>query len=1223
MVKMIKHMSRHVRNLCLAALLACRLPLFGQTGLGSITGEVNDPSGAKLPHASLRLVEKSTQTTFATQANGEGIFTFPSVAVGQYTLTIKAAGFKDKQMDNIDVAAYQQVSLGHLQMEVGQGPAQTVTVTARETLVKENATRMDAIDSKQVNDVPLAGRNWVTLLKVVPGANAIANPTSNSIAFNGREYTATGYADFRINGKPAGQTQVNLDGGSIVDQGSDAKTTVAPSEESIEEVSVLTNNFQAQYGYRGGNVINVITKSGTNQFHGLAFDNLRNEDLNANAWANNCVACGTAIPRQKYRYNYVGGNLGGPIKKNKLLFFYNYENFIQTAPDNLTQFRVPTDLERAGNFSQTINPSTGKQQILYEPGTQLTNGAGGIPFPGNIIPANMINPLGTAVMKLFPEPNTTGSLSTNFNFTSQTTMPRWDTEGKADWNISENTRLSGRYTQDGGTQQGPNINITTGALAAAIIKRPRPDRAAAGTLTHTFSPTFVMDAIVAYSFDRVDWILTNEQALTKKATGLEGLPLAYTPTNDILPAMTFGTYPAFAFPRTPADSYTNEYQFSSNFTWSKGTHIIKFGILHVRNYKNEDDSSGPGAGNDKGTFDFSPNANSPFDTGYGPSNLLLGSLNSFTQTQYIAHKDAAYAETDFYIQDTWKAKPSLTFDYGVRFYHIPSQHELDPKATNDATFLPSLWTASQAVRLYVLDPKSPSQVIDPAFPNNPLPASLTNILKYTIVPGSGNPRDGVANFGTNGIGNAGILDPKFLLVAPRGGFAWSPGNNDKTVIRGGFGWGYNRPNIAQALNAFENGAAQQTSIVLTSLSTLSAPSNVQPIGILSLGATDTSSRKVPTIYDYSLSVQRIIPGQMMLDVAYVGNQQRHQPLQFNLNAVTPGTAYQSQYIDPSNPGSNFAGTVSASNPGALPGSNAADPSIMRPYPGYNSLTMNENSGNAHYNSLQVTLVKRLTHGLSFQASYTLAKTLGTLENTGLFRDNWKAYTGYILANEHEQVFNISYRYEVPKVSHALHMDNGFGRRLFDEWRLVGVFTAFSGAPYSPSFSIQQANSTTSVSLGNIFLGTGDLTPRLQITGSPNSTSAGTAFNASGLGIPGLASDGTGPRNFLNGLGSFANDMSLVKPIRIHEKYAFELRINAFNPFNNVRRISTNSGIQYKALGPTYGSGFTIINTPQQLAANQVAAGKPAFQGWINGEGITSLTAVQPMRVVEIGLRFSF
>jgi hypothetical protein len=195
--------------------------------------------------------------------------------------------------------------------------------------------------------------------------------------------------------------------------------------------------------------------------------------------------------------------------------------------------------------------------------------------------------------------------------------------------------------------------------------------------------------------------------------------------------------------------------------------------------------------------------------------------------------------------------------------------------------------------------------------------------------------------------------------------------------------------------------------------------------------------------------------------------------------------------------------------------------------------------------------------------------------------------------------------------------------VLDDWRLAGVFTAFSGAPYSPSFTIQQATSTTNVSLGNIFLGTSDLTPRSQVTGSPNSTTGGLAFDASGLGLPALDSTGTGPRNFLNGLGSFTNDMSLIKMIRIKERAGFELRINAFNPFNQVRRISTNSAIQYKANGATYASGFSIINSGAVLAAAQVAAGKPPFQGYINGEGLPTLTNVQPMRIIELGLRFRF
>ncbi len=1215
-------MFRPVRSLVLIGTVFAVVAalLFGQAGLGSITGEVADPSGAKVPHARLRLVEGSTQTALETTSNDDGIFSFPSVLVGQYVLTVTAPGFKEKRLANLNVSAFQQLSLGKVSLELGQGPAETVTVTAEQELVRDSAVRSTAIESRQVEDIPVAGRNWTTLLKVLPGANATTS-TNGSIAFNGREYTATGYADFRINGKNPNQTQVNLDGGSIVDQGSDAKTTVAPGLESIEEVSVLANNYQAQYGYRAGAVVNIVTKSGTNSFHGTVFDNLRNEDFNANSWSNNYLG----LPRAKYRFNYVGGNLGGPIKKNKLFFFYNYENFVQSTPAPTTLSRTPTALERQGDFSQTFN-SNGTRPTIYQPGSQFSGNP--IPFPGNMIPKSMINPLGAAILNIFPLPNLSSDPVNNYALQYQTKQPRFDHTAKVDWNIANSSHIYVRFTDDGGTQTDRNLGDTSGNLPAATVNRPRPDRAAAGNFTHTFSPTLVMDAMVGWSFDRVDWLPVDQNSLTKAANGLSNLPTAFKASNDILPAMTISPYPSFAFGRVPAYSYTNEYQFATNFSWSKGRHLIKFGFLHVRNYKNEIDQSGPGAGNDKGTFDFTPSP-SPFDTAYAPANVLVGAVSSFTQTQFIAHKDALYTDTDFYIQDTWKLKPSLTFDFGVRFYHMPSQHELNPSATNDAVFLPSRWDPSKAVRLYVPDPANANLIIDPAHPSSPLPSSLTNILKYTIVPGSGDPLDGVVELGAPGVGLPGVLDPKALLFGPRGGFAWSPAGNDKTVIRGGFGWGYNRDNIAQTMNAFENGFSPTAQVVQTSFDNLSSAGSVTPIAIRSFGARDEGSRAVPTVYDYSVTVQRQLPFEMILDVGYVGNIQRHQPIQFNLNAVPLGAAFSPQYVTPGNAGYNFFGPVTASNPGALPGSNAEDPSVMRPYPGFNQLMMNENAANVHYNSLQISLNKRFGHGLAFGSAYTYGRTTGQIENFGLFSHNWKQYTGYILANDRSHVLTVNYTYDVPKFAHIIHFDNSVGRQIFDGWRLAHVITYFSGSPYSPGFSVQESNTTTNVTLTNVFLGTPDLTPRLTSGAGVNSASAGLYFNPAALGVPAIypAADGTGPRNFINGLGSFTNDLSIVKMIRITEKHAIELRGTAFNLFNNPRRINTLSSIQYKANGPTFASGFTIINTPSQLGAIQAAKtpndALAIFNAYRTGVGAIDLTNVQPMRLLEVGLKFRF
>ena len=341
-----------------------------------------------------------------------------------------------------------------------------------------------------------------------------------------------------------------------------------------------------------------------------------------------------------------------------------------------------------------------------------------------------------------------------------------------------------------------------------------------------------------------------------------------------------------------------------------------------------------------------------------------------------------------------------------------------------------------------------------------------------------------------------------------------------------------------------------------------------------------------------------------------------------------GTAFQPQYIQPGNAGYNFYGPVTASNPGALPGSNAEDPSVMRPYPGFNTLNMLENGANVHYNSLQATLDKRFGHGLTFSAAYTFGITAGQIENLGPYNYNWQSYTGYELSNDHQSVITVVYSYQVPNAARLFHFDNPVGRQVFNGWGLDGTATYFSGAPYSPGFSVQEANTTTNINLDNVFMGSPDFGPRNTLAGPVNASPAGLTFNSSALGVPAIypSADGTGPRNFINGLGSFTNDLSVTKAIRITEHHGIELRASAFNLFNNPRRISTNSSIQYKANGPTYSDGFHTINTPDELAANEAAkSSNPVaiFNSYQSGVGYVSLQTVQPMRIIELGLQFRF
>jgi hypothetical protein len=1223
-------MPRQWCALLLVGVLMSAPAAFAQSGLGSITGTLIDTTGGRLPGADIKVVEASTGATRTTTSNEAGLFNLPSVPPGTYTITISLNSFKTKQLDNITLNSFQKLSIGEVSLEVSVSPTDIVEVTApRPTLDIDSGVRTETIGAQQVQNMPLQGRNWSTLLKVVPGAN----PTNRN-AISGQEYSASGYGDYRINGKNPQQTQVSLDGGSLVDHGSDAKTTTAPSLESIEQVSILTNNFQAEYGNRGGTVINIVTKSGTNELRGALFDYIRNEALNAKSWQDNFQG----NPKPIYRYNYLGGNVGGPIRRNKLFFFYNIEDFKQDIPGSTLTGRVPTALERNGDFSQTVN-ADGTRPVIYMPGTQFSGSP--VLVPGNVIPANLINPYGKAIMNMFPLPNNPSDINNNYILQYQRSNPRYSNVAKVDWNISDATHTYVRYSDDEGTQVDRSISNTSGILPGSAVSRPRPDRSLAWNTTHTFGSSLVFDSLFAWSYDKVQWLPADAEGVSASKFGLNGLPAVFPVSDDILPAMTFGTYPAMAFNRMPAFAKAHEFQGSATLTYARGTHIIKGGFQQIYNLKHEIDQS-----TNKGSYNFGTSA-SAFDMGYSPANILTGALSSFTQIAQVNYKRSIYQDTHAFIQDTWKVNRSLTLDYGLRFYHIPTEHNRNTDETLDAVFLPSHWDPAKAPRFYVPDPKNPSLIIDPANPNSPLPSNLANTLRYTIVPGSGDPLNGVVQLGKNGVSNSGIRDPQWLLVAPRGGFAWTLGESQRTVIRGGFGWAYNRNNIADTINRYENGLGGVSNLAQTSFSQIQGAGGVQPLAARNFGAQDETSNSVPTVYDYSLSVQRQLFSDLVVDVAYVGNSQRHQPATFDLNAVLPGTAFDPQYVAANNAGFNFAGPITASNPGPLPGSRAMDPVVMRPYRGLGALLMTTNVANVQYDALQVNVSKRLSHSLAIDASYTLGRTKGQIDtisvngntvNLGLYNYNWRDYTGYSLNNDRRHVLNFSYIYELPHVAEALHMDNAVARGILDDWKFAHLLTIFSGANYSPTFSIQQANTTSSLSAVNaslVLLGTPDLTPRVALNGDPNKASGdlGHQFDPAALGVPGIfpAANGTGDRNFLQGRGSFANDISLTKQFRLPGRTRLELRTNVYNLFNNVRWLNVNSSITYKAKGATYADGFTVFNTPElnvaRAQANGITDSTQLFNQFRAGVGHVTLVDgsgdLQPPRIIEIGVALRF
>ena len=335
--------------------------------------------------------------------------------------------------------------------------------------------------------------------------------------------------------------------------------------------------------------------------------------------------------------------------------------------------RVPTEAERRGDFSQTVNPD-GSRPTIFLPGSQASGSP--VRLSDNIIPQNLITPLGRALMNAFPLPNNPGNLSENYVMQTERTNPRVSNTIKVDWNVNERSQASVRYTDDEGTQVDRNLSNTSGVFPGANIARPRPDRAVAGNYTRTFTSNLVLNSTVGWSYDNISWVVTDPDSISKSKLGLSGLPTIFPVEDDILPQVTIPTYTgaSWAFNRLPAYAIAHEYQFSATLSWARGTHMIKGGGAAHHQHQGRDRQFG-----DQGFVQLHPNASSAFDTGYAPANVLTGAVSRFQQIERLNRKYSIYRDIHAFLQDTWKPTRSLTLDYGMRLSHMPTEYKHTPR----------------------------------------------------------------------------------------------------------------------------------------------------------------------------------------------------------------------------------------------------------------------------------------------------------------------------------------------------------------------------------------------------------------------------------------------------------------------------------------------------------------------------------------------------------------
>jgi hypothetical protein len=1124
-----------ITPISLGLALALAVSAFGQTTSGSIAGNVVDAQHAAVPNAVVTALEQEQKVQLSTKSDEAGRFVFTQIPPGTYTIAISATGFKKYDRRGITLNANDKLALGEISMEVG-AVSETIEVSASAVnLQTESAERSASLVAKQMENIAINGRSYLALVGLVPG---VVSTVSLATAGPG------GLANISANGTRTNSNQLTVNGISNVDTGSNGGANVTMSLDSIQEFKILTGIYQAEYGRSMGAQISVLTKSGSSDLHGSGYWFHRNDGLNANNWLSNR----NNLPRQLFRFNDVGATIGGPVyiqkvmqNRQKLFFFWSEEFQRQLRPQAARQLTVPTALERKGDFSQSVD-NNGNPFTIKDP---LTGAA----FPGNVIPANRLYGPGIALLNLLPAPNVSNSCAVTpgaggcikgYDYQSQVSdqYPRREDIVRMDYNMTSKMRVFGHFINNNNTYQSQYGSFVLGSnTPLAPIQYANPGLSWAVGSTYIFGPTLTNEFNIGTSHNSI-LIDETTSAYTRATSGIN-FPLLYPSAvqRDYIPNVVFGgtrqaNGPTFGTSDAPFINYNTTIDITDSISKVWGRHTIKGGTYLQRSRK---DQTSFGAFD--GQYNFADNSANPYDTGYAYANAAAGVYNSFTQAANFINGQYRYWNIEFYLQDTWKLTNRVTLDYGMRVAYYQPQYDASLQAS---TFVLSQWTAAQAPRLYL--PQIVNGVrsaVDPVT-NQVLPAAD---IGY-IVPGTGNVANGIAQGGVNGFTKY-LQQNRPPVWGPRLGLAWDVTGQSNIVVRTGGGIYYDRFQGNRVFDFVRNPPLGVQPVLNYGLINTISPSSAL-LSPPSFYAADPVG-KIPTVYNFTLGVQAKLPEHLVLDVAYVGALSRHLQDNRNLNYVPFGAAFAPQNQDP---------TLSST---ALLGNSALLSQFLRPYRGIGDINLYEASATGNYNSLQVTLNRRVGH-LFLGSTYTWSKDLTTASgDTNFVRPDQYTRAAYygLSTNDRRHNFALNYVYDLP----VMERMNRVAKAVLGGWQLSGVTRLMSGTPFTPGYSITGA--------GGVNL-TGSTTEgaRIGLVGNPatGSDNPYNRLNAAAFTPPQVGSLGLESGvNYLIGPGINNWDMSLQKSFSIKEKAHLQFRIDAFNVFNHTQFSGINSTLTFASI----------------------------------------------------------